>query len=324
MFHPVLLINPDVLESPAVLITCVAIVGLVVTLTLAVVRTVQAPAKRQAFSEALESVMSSELEIDTALNQTEKDSKNWFEYWADLTNRSGRVVTDNKSPGMFALGTVIFAVVFGALVFPGGFVGAVTAPLVGLFLIRMVLSNEASKRVVAMEKQLPQLLSGLRANLQAGTTPQQAMLAVADDMPSPLGDEMRLLKKDLNVNVALELAMEDLAARVPSREMKFLVSSVEIAVRSGADLDPQLATIEEIVKQRTRIRQKLRAAVAQVKPTKMLAYGAVPLMLFISLRNDENKAYWFGGGIIFLILAGVLYAAGGYVIRFMVKGVENA
>lgn len=318
------MINADVLDSAEVLVTVGAIFALVVVLTLAVVRTIQAPAKRQAFDAALESVMSSELDIDTALNQSETESKNWFEYWAELTNRSGRVVADVKTPGLTALGVAIFATVFGALVFPGGFLGGVAGPLVGLFLMRMVLSNEAGKRVVAMEKQLPQLLSGLRANLQAGSTPQQAMLAVADDMPSPLGDEMRMLKRDLNVNVALEIAMEDLAARVPSREMKFLVSSVEIAVRSGADLDPQLATIEEIVKQRTRIRQKLRSAVAQVKPTKMLAYGAVPLMLFVSMRNDENKDYWFHNGIFMLIVAGILYSAGGYVIRFMVKGVENA
>ena len=318
------MINWDVMSRPEVLVTVAAIIGMTVALTLAVVQTVAAPAKRKAFDEALESVLSSELEIDTALNQTSTNSKDWFEYWADLTSDSGRVIADPKSPGLTALGVVVFAAVFGAFVFPGGFLGGVAGPVLGLFIMRMLLSNEARKRVVAMEKQLPLLLSGLRSNLQAGSTPQQAMLAVADDMPSPLGDELRMLKRDLNVNVALEIAMDGLAARVPSREMKFLVSSVEIAVRSGADLDPQLATIEEIVKQRTRIRQKLRSAVAQVKPTKMLAYGAVPLMLFVSMRNSENRDYWFSGGIIMLVVAGALYAAGGYAIRFMVKGVENA
>lgn len=318
------MINTDALSNPAVLVTIAAIVGVVVTLTLAVVRTVQAPAKRQNFDQALEYVMSSELDIDTALNTDEQTSQNWSEYWATLTHRSGRVVSHPGAPGRVALGIVIFGIVLGYLVFPGGPVGALVAPVVGLLGMRMFLGGEARKRVIAMEKQLPQLLSGLRANLQAGSTPQQAMLAVADDLPSPLGDEMRMLKKDLNVNVALEIAMEGLAQRVPSREMKFLVSSVEIAVRSGADLDPQLATIEEIVKQRTRIRQKLRAAVAQVKPTQMLAYGAVPLMFFISNRTPDNRAYWFGGGIIMLIVASALYAAGGYLIRFMVKGVENA
>jgi Flp pilus assembly protein TadB len=318
------MINTDVLQEPAVLFTVGAIVALTVTLTLAVVRTLQAPAKRQSFDQALEYVMSSELDIDTALNRDEKKSKNWFEYWEHLTNRSGRVVTDPQSPGRAAAGVAIFAIVFGFLVFPGGLMGALAAPAVGLLVMRMFLGGEARKRVIAMEKQLPNLLSGLRANLQAGSTPQQAMLAVADDLPQPLGDEMRLLKRDLNVNVALEIAMEDLAKRVPSREMKFLVASVEIAVRSGADLDPQLATIEDIVKQRTRIRQKLRAAVAQVKPTQFLAYGAVPLMFFVSTRTPDNLAYWFGDGIWILALAGILYGSGGYLIRFMVKGVENA
>jgi tight adherence protein B len=171
---------------------------------------------------------------------------------------------------------------------------------------------------------LPDLLSQLRSNIQAGSTPQQAMMAVADDIPAPLGDELKTLKRDLNVNVALETAMDDLAKRVPSREMKFLVASVEIAVRSGSDLDPQLATIQEIVQQRTRIRQKLRAAVAQVKPTQILAYGAVPLMFFVSTRTSGNVAYWFGPGIFVLIGAASAYIAGGLAIRFMVKGVENA
>lgn len=318
------MINTNSLSDPAVLVVVAAIVATAVSLSIAVIRTLQAPAKRQAFSQALEYVMSSELDIDTALNKDEKPSRNWFEYWQVLVNRSGRVVEDPQAPGRVALGVTIFGIVFGFVVFPGGLLGMVVVPVVGLLVMRMVLGADARKRIVAMERQLPQLLSGLRANLQAGSTPQQAMLEVADDLPSPLGDEMRTLKRDLNVNVSLEIAMEDLARRVPSREMKFLVASVEIAVRSGADLDPQLATIQEIVQQRTRIRQKLRAAVAQVKPTQALAYGAVPLMFVVSTRNPENTAYWFGPGLFLLVIAGGLYAAGGYAIKFMVKGVENA
>lgn len=318
------MINWDVLKEPSVLFTVGAVIALAVTLTLAVVRTLQAPAKRQTFNEGLAFIASSELDIDTAINKTATEKQDWFQYWQSLVYRSGRFVSDPATPGRVAIGAAIFAMVFGFLVFPGGLLGGLAGPVVALGLLRAVLKSEAHKRVMAMEKQLPQLLSGLRANLQAGSTPQQAMLAVADDLPSPLGDEMRMLKRDLNVNVALEIAMGDLAKRVPSREMKFLVASVEIAVRSGADLDPQLETIQEIVLQRTRIRQKLRAAVAQVKPTQFLAYGAVPLMFFVSTRNPQNTEYWFGSGIWILAVAGILYGGGGYLIRFMVKGVENA
>lgn len=316
--------NTDALANPVVLITLAAIMALAVTLTIAVVRTLQTPAKRQTFHEALDYVWSSELDIDTALNKDENTSRNWWEYWANLTSSSGRVVTDEQAPGRVAAGAAIFGAVIGFLIYPGGIVGAVAAGVVALAVLRAILGSEARKRIIAMEKQLPQLLSGLRANLQAGSTPQQSMLAVADDLPSPLGDELRILKTELNVNVPLETALHSLSDRVPSREMKFLVASIEIAVRSGADLDPQLATIQDIVAQRTRIRQKLRAAVAQVKPTQMLALGAVPLMFVVSYRSPDNRAYWMGDGFWMMIVAAALYCLGYYAIRLMVKGVENA
>lgn len=318
------MVDLSALGSPAVLFTAVCVVGVVVTLVLAVMQSLQAPAKKQQFNEALSYVMTSELDLDTALNRDEKRSRNWFEFWAELTEKTGKVVTDKSAPGRIAAGAAVFAALIGLLVFPGGVVGLLVAPVAVLAGYYFWLSYEAGKRVQAMEKQLPNLLSGMRANLQAGSTPQQSLLAVADDMPSPLGDEMRWLKKDLNVNVSLEVALGDLAERVPSREMQFLVASIEIAVRSGSDLDPQLETIEEIVKQRTRIRQKLRAAVAQVKPTQWIALGAVPAMFLVSLRTDANRAYWFGSGFWVLVLAAVIYSLGFAAIRWMIKGVENS
>jgi tight adherence protein B len=311
------------LNNPAVLVAVVGVGATAVALTLAVLRTVQNPIKRQRFEHALAVINSSELDLDTALNTTEKTRRSWSQYWAETVAQSGRPVTDPAGPGRIALGGAFFAAVFGLLVFPGGPVGFVAAPLMALAGYRGWLNTERKKRVGAMERQLPQLLSGMRANLQAGATPAAAIRGVAQDLPAPLGDEMRQVKRDLDVNVPLDAALGALADRVPSREMKFLVASIEIAVRSGADLDPQLQTIEGIVEQRTRIRQKLRSAVAQVKPTKALAYAAVPLMFVMSLREPDNQAFWFGSGLLMLIIASVLYLAGGFVIRLMVNSVEN-
>lgn len=315
--------STDALSSPTVLLLLIAVMATVIMLCMAVHRELQAPAKRQTFEQALEIIAQSELDIDTALNTTEKKKRTWFEYWAFQAEESGKVLKDKQGPGRVVIGAMIFGALFGFLVVPGGPAGLAVpvAVLVGFW---AWFGAERRKRVVAMEKQLPQLLAGMRANLQAGATAQQAIISVADDLPAPLGDELRTLKRDLNVNVPLEDALKGLAERVPSREMQFLVASIEIAVRSGADLDPQLATIQGIVTQRTRIRQKLRAAVAQVKPTKLLAYGAVPLMFVVSVRNEENRAFWFGSGFFVLVGTIVLYALGGFVIRSMVRSVENS
>lgn len=315
--------NVETLTSPTILLLLMAVMATVILLCMAVMRELQAPAKRQSFDQALEIIAQSELDIDTALNKTEKTKRTWFEYWAFQAEESGKVIKDKQAPGRVVIGAMIFGALFGFLVLPGGPVGLLV-PVVILAAFWGWFGAERRKRVIAMEKQLPQLLSGMRANLQAGATAQQAIISVADDLPAPLGDELRTLKRDLNVNVPLEDALKGLAERVPSREMQFLVASIEIAVRSGADLDPQLATIQGIVTQRTRIRQKLRAAVAQVKPTKLLAYAAVPLMFVVSVRDVENRAYWFGPGWYVLVGIVVLYASGGVVIRTMVRSVENS
>lgn len=316
------MIDATVLGNPAVLVIIIGVSGVAVLLALGVMKSLQNPTKRANFDEALMYIQGSELEIDTALNNNEKSRRSWFDYWSDASDKTGKIVRDRNTPGRVALGIAIFTGMFGFLVYPGGILGLLLAPI-GVLGYKTWLGGEARKRIVAMEKQLPQLLSGMRANLQAGATPQAAIVSVADDLPSPLGDELRLLKRDLDVNVALEDGLRSLAARVPSREMQFFVSSVEIAIRSGADLDPQILTIQQIVAQRTRIRQKLTAAVGQVKPTKYLALGAVPLMFFVSFQNAENRTYWFGTGVFMLGIAVVLYGLGFFVIRTMVKSVEN-
>jgi Flp pilus assembly protein TadB len=122
------------------------------------------------------------------------------------------------------------------------------------------------------------------------------------------------------------VALQDLSKRVPSREMQFLVSSIEISVRVGADLDPQIQIIEGIVRQRSRVRGMIRSAVAQAKPTKLLAYCVVPLMLAYSFSNPENKRFWLstdGYGPIMLGLIIGLYLSCLAVVHAMVKGVEN-
>ena len=320
-------IDFNLLTNPLVLIVVIMIGATAVALTLAVVKNLQSPTKQATLDEALRSWETSELDIDTALNKTDDEKKrlSWFEYWAAASNRTGKVIADPNTPGRTALGLAIFAGLAGFLFAPGpGIFGIVAGAAIGLLGYKTVLGMEERKRIIAMERQLPLLLSGLRANLQAGATPQSAIIAVADDLPSPLGDELRILKRDLGINVVLEDALQSLSSRVPSREMKFLVSSMEIAIRSGANLDPQLETIQGIVTQRTRIRQKLAAAVAQAKPTKWLALGAVPLMFFVSLTNKENTRFWFGDGIIWLLGAIGLYLAGAFCIRAMVRSVENA
>jgi Flp pilus assembly protein TadB len=266
----------------------------------------QNPLKKKTFSEALSYINASEFELDTAMNQSTKtDKATWSEYWSEMYVKAGKISAP-ATPGRAVLMLGLLMGLIGLFVFPATWWGGIVMALVALPMARGWLRMEA--------------------NLSSGATAQQAIVAVADDVPAPLGDELKALRRDIDVNVGLEVALQDLSKRVPSREMQFLVSSIEISVRVGADLDPQIQIIEGIVRQRSRVRGMIRSAVAQAKPTMLLAYCVVPLMLAYSFSNPENKRFWLstdGYGPIMLGLIIGLYLSCLAVVHAMVKGVEN-
>jgi tight adherence protein B len=160
--------------------------------------------------------------------------------------------------------------------------------------------------------------------MMAGVTIQGAIINISDELPSPIGDEFRQVKADVSVSIPLEDALAGLAFRVKSRLLFFLVSSIGIALRSGSDLIPQLVTIEEIVRQRARITGKIKSALAFAKPTSYLAMGAPVLMAgYLFLTDIAYPSYFFGEGILLLVISLLMYAAGIVVIQAIVKNVEK-
>lgn len=266
------------------------------------------------------------VDVNTTLtkNRVEKVT-GWSGYWRSFANRAGQDHADPRTPGLIAAGSIILGAAFGYLVFPGGGIGAALVAICAPIAYRANLGRLARKRAFTLDKQLPLLLTGLRANLQAGSTPQQAIIALANELPNPLGGEIRSLRDELNVSVPLDVALAQLSARVPSREMQFLASSIEIAVRSGANLDPQLQSIETVVEQRIRLHHKLSAAIASVRPTQYAAAIAVPVFFFNSIRDPENEKFWFSSaGLPWLAGVLVFYLFGLWGIRILIKRVEKA
>lgn len=313
--------------DPVIVFTVLAVMGLAASLTVGVWRAAVRPTGGTSFEDALETItQSNELEvqdIELTVETERKRNWSWNSWWATAAEKSGRVVVDPAGPGRFMLGVTAVAAFFGFVVFPRGTAG-ILVPVFVLLLSRSWLLFEESKRKASLDKQLPLLLSALRSQIYSGQTVQSAIMQVANDMPSPLGDELRQVRDEVNVSVPLEKALNDMADRVGSRTIQFLVSSIEIAIRSGSDLVPQLITIEEIVRQRSRIAGKIRAAVALAKPTSYLALGVIPAaFLWMTFTTPRYLSYFLGDGLIVLASAALLYVFGAIIIAIMVKNVEN-
>lgn len=301
-------------------------VGLVALFAiLALARATNVDTEEEKFKEELKRLTISELDRDRK-DKNIVDQKTWNGYWFKLVEATGRKPATIEQPARFVLITFILLASFGLLVFPGGILGLVSLPIGGIVLIRAYLILESKKRMNTLNKQLPMLISGITANIMASQTPANALISVANDMPSPLGDELKIMRNELEVNVPLDTALDHLAERVPSRDIKFLVSAIKIAAQSGSDLEPQLQIITKIIMGRTRLQQKLSSAISSVSPTIWVSAITIPAMfIFQYVSSVENRSFWFSiQGIVILIIVAGLYAGGLWLSKKMVKGVEEA
>jgi Flp pilus assembly protein TadB len=281
--------------------------------------------QNEQMEQMIQAITSSEIEIEREASGL-LDKKTWSGYWYTLALAAGYRNENKQNPGLFAIGLPFVSFFVGYLVWPRDLLGGLIFAAASLVIARIVLRTLASRRIAAMDKQLPSLLSGLRANLQANLTAQQAILSQADELKAPLGDELKALREELSVNIPLDAALNNLAVRVPSREIKFLVACIRIAIASGTELDSLIETIQKIVVQRARIADHLASAVAQVQPSIVVSAIAIPAaMLFSYYSNPENQAFWSSAtGLIGLVVIVGLYAAGLFIAKKQVDRVKNA
>jgi tight adherence protein B len=291
------------------------------------------------FSKILEDITASEVEVEETEDMP--DPKSWTGYWYKLAIEGGyvppiKIVEDDEGktitktiyspPSLRAAGVAFFAFLIGTFVVPQNVIAGLVLAVGGMFLYRIFLVIKANRRRKLMEKQLPNLINSMRASLQVNLTSTEAFLSQADEIPAPLGDELKLVKKDYILSGSIDEALTNFANRAGSREIKFLVASIKIALSSGSDLDPQLKIIQEIIEQRTRIANALSSAVAQVQPSIWVAGIAIPAgFAFSYFNNPDNQAFWLTPlGLLFGLGIAALYVGGLIIARVMVKKVENA
>lgn len=292
-------------------------------LGLGIIRYASKSKDSEEFSAMIASITLSEIEKEQK-ETGQLSEKSWSGYWLRLAFDSGWKPVTPETPGRLALGIVLFGFAGGYFTF--GIVAALIATVGGLIAYATVLKTKAKARKKLMESQLPNLISGMRANLQANLTPQQAILSQVDELPSPLGEELKILRQEVNVNIPLDTALSNLSYRVPSREIKFLVSSIKIAISSGVDLDDQLKIIQDIIVQRARIANHLASAVASVQPSIAVSAIAIPGgFLFSYYSNPSNQEFWVTPyGLLGIAVISAMYVTGLFISRKLVKNVEDA
>jgi len=142
---------------------------------------------------------------------------------------------------------------------------AVAATLGGLALLappRLVVLLRARRRA-EFERQLEGALSDMGNALRSGFSLVQAIEHVVENGEGPLAEEFGTLLHQTRVGVPFDEALANLSDRVGSDDLALVVMAIETSRRTGGNLAEIFGTISRTIRERLRIRNRIRTLTAQ-------------------------------------------------------------
>jgi tight adherence protein B len=188
------------------------------------------------------------------------------------------------------LGVAIVAFFLGGRIFFSALIGAG----IGAFLPQMYVKNQQAKRLVRFNDQLPDMLNLMVNGLRAGYSTLQAMEAVSKELPPPICDEFRRVVQEMQLGVPMERAMDNLLRRIPSPDLDFLVTAINVQREVGGNLAEIMDVISYTIRERIRIKGEIRVMTSQAMYSgRILALMPVALMGILWFLNRSYIMEFF-------------------------------
>ena len=119
-----------------------------------------------------------------------------------------------------------------------------------------VIAYKARRRVAAFERLLPDLLMSLAASLKAGHSFKQGLQAVVDEGMEPAANELKRVLTETRLGRPMEDALEEMADRISSKNLKFIVTAVNIQNQVGGSLAGLFDMVADTVRDRQQFARK--------------------------------------------------------------------
>jgi len=123
--------------------------------------------------------------------------------------------------------------------------------------------RQAKGRVRHFEEQFPDCLEFISRSMRAGHAFSVSLEMVHREFPEPLAGEFRRTFEEQNLGQPLEIVLQKLGHRIPSMDVQFFVSAVLLQKRTGGNLAELLDKLAQIIRERFKLRARIRAISAQ-------------------------------------------------------------
>jgi len=178
------------------------------------------------------------------------------------------------------MSTVVVALV--AYIIQPIYVSAIIGAIIGFFIPRFYVKRQQTVRLNKFNDQLSDMLNLMVNGLRAGYSTMQAMEAVSRELPAPISDEFHRVVQEMQIGISMEKALDNLLRRIPSDDLDFVITAINVQREVGGNLSEILDTISFTIRERVRIKGEIRVMTAQVR-TSGLVLSMIPVFLTVAL-----------------------------------------
>ncbi|HEU0131918.1 MAG TPA: type II secretion system F family protein [Mycobacteriales bacterium] len=194
--------------------------------------------------------------------------------------------------------------------------------ILGFALPYLYLKLKASRRGNAFMTQMPDTMQLLAGSLSAGYSLPQAIDAVVREGSQPIAGEFSRAIIESRLGVPIEDALDNIAARMDSKDFAWVVMAIRIQREVGGNLAEVLTTVANTMRERERVRRQVRVLSAEGRLSAWVLGGLPPIFaLYLVLVRPEYIKPLFTTelGLAMIGTGALLFVAGVFWLRKVVK-----
>ncbi|MFA5110911.1 MAG: type II secretion system F family protein [Desulfobaccales bacterium] len=119
------------------------------------------------------------------------------------------------------------------------------------------------RKTLKIERYMPDAMELIARSLRAGHTLQGTLELVSQEIPKPLGTEMRITYEEQRLGLSMGQAFRRMGERVASQDLRFFVIAVLIQSETGGNLAEVLDNIGLIIRERLKLKGKVQGLTAE-------------------------------------------------------------
>jgi tight adherence protein B len=154
----------------------------------------------------------------------------------------------------------------------------------------LVLKFKRGRRQKTFGAQFPDALDIIVRSLRAGHPVPVAINMVTREMADPIGTEFGVVNDEVTYGADLETAMRNLYFRIGQDDLPLFVTAVAIQTSTGGNLGEILENLSAVIRQRFKMRRKIRALASEGRASAMIL-SSLPILMFLVIQVITPQFY---------------------------------